>query len=75
MQSSNSLTDGPRDDTERGWQNVARSIRRQLRMLTPRSGEPELHPVEQAELDAWMTAQKAVIDGIEERMTDAERSD
>lgn len=61
------------DHELRGWQNVARIIRQNLRMLTPRAGEPELHPVEEAEYEAWEVAQKAVIDGIEERMDRADR--
>ena len=40
-------------DTERGWQNVLREIRRKLNLTRRLPDEPPLHPVEQAEHAAW----------------------
>ena len=51
----------------RGWQNVAREIMRRLDMVTPKDGEPSLHPVEQAEREAWQVAHDAVMVRIAER--------
>ena len=54
------MTD-PRTDTERGWQNVLREIRRKLNMVRRLPDEPPLHPVEVAEQQAWQVAHDAVL--------------
>jgi hypothetical protein len=50
-----------RTDTERGWQNVLREIRRMLNLTRRLPDEPPLHPVEEAEHAAWQTAHDAVL--------------
>ena len=50
-----------RTDTERGWQNVLRLIRRQLTLVRRQPDEPPLTPVEEAEQAAWQTAHDAVL--------------
>jgi hypothetical protein len=51
----------PRTDTERGWQNVLREIRRKLNLTRRLPDEPPLHPVEEAEQAAWQVAHDAVL--------------
>lgn len=51
-------------DTERGWQNVLREIRRQIRTFTVRPYEQPLSPTEEAEQEAWETARDAVLDEL-----------
>ena len=51
-------------DTERGWQNVLREIRRKLNLTRRLPDEPPLHAVEQAEHAAWQVAHDAVLERI-----------
>jgi len=53
-----------RTDTERGWQNVLREIRRKLNLTRRLPDEPPLHPVEQAEHAAWQVAHDAVLEKL-----------
>lgn len=54
-------------DTERGWQNVLREIRRHIRTFTVRPYEQPLSPTEEAEQEAWETARDAVLTNLVER--------
>ena len=54
-------------DTERGWQNVLREIRRKLSVYTALPYEPELQTVEIAEQEAWARAYDAVLTNLVER--------